>query len=279
MLQIQNDSHFPIRCAAVKLSLENHTTGEKKKQWLRQPAKVGLTELKLPVQELEPGVCSITCEKVRLYDSLLLFFIPIMRHAVRELVQLPECFDTSVTVRPSDTDAIWESGAYDPIKSGSDPSHIRKLREYRPGDRLASIHWKLSARQEQLMVKEYGLPLGLSVMLGLDWEKLTRPRLELVYSLLHGFTKGGNGLLLVWLAPDGQAPRQLPILKEEDICLVLEALMRDRTTHFPEELKPQVPTRQLWLDEKLVLSLNGREMTAFSEKELREELLRLELVV
>ncbi len=279
MLQIRNDSHFPIRCVAVQLTMENHTTGETKKQWLRQSAEMMITELTLPGTELEPGVYSVTCEKIHLYDSLFLFYVPLKKHVSRELVQLPDCFDVEVTVRPSDTDAIWESGEYDPLKSGSDASHIREVREYRPGDRPGSIHWKLSARQEQLMVKEYGLPLGCSVMLGLDWEKLTRSRLELAYSLIHGFTECKSGLLLTWLPPGEHTPRQLPILKEEDICQAFETLMRSRTAHFPKEIWPQVPARQLWLDEKLTLMLNDREIAAFSEEDVKEKLMYLESVV
>ena len=279
MLQIRNDSYFPIRSVAVQLSLKNHTTGETRKQWLRLSAEMTVTELALPGQELEPGVYSVTCEKIRLYDSLLLFYISLKKHVSQELVQLPACFDVDVTVRPSDTEAIWESGEYDPLKSGSDASHIREVREYRPGDRPGSIHWKLSARQEQLMVKEYGLPLGCSVMLGLDWEKLTRSRLELAYSLIHGFTECKSGLLLTWLPPGEHTPRQVPILKEEDICQAFETLMRSRTAHFPKELWPQVPARQLWLDEKLTLMLNDREIAAFSEEDVKEKLMYLELMV
>lgn len=279
VLLLKNESRFPIRCVALKLSLENHTTGVTKKEWLRLSAEKKMTELVLSGLEPEPGVCTVTCEKIRLYDSLLLFFIPLKKHVCRELVQLPECFETSVTVHPSETEAIWESGEYDPLKSGSDASHIREVREYRAGDRLASIHWKLSARQEQLMVKEYGVPLGCSVMLGIDWEKLTRQRLELVYSLLCGFTENRSGLLLVWLAPEEHTISQQPILKEEDVLQVLEAFMRSRTAHVPEELKPQVPTRQLWLDEDMTLTLNGKVLAVFSGEDVKEKLMQLELVL
>ena len=38
-------------------------------------------------------------------------------------------------------------------RRGSDFSEVSDIREYTPGDRLRDIHWKLSARQEEWMVK------------------------------------------------------------------------------------------------------------------------------
>ena len=38
-------------------------------------------------------------------------------------------------------------------RKGSDFSEVSDIREYMPGDRIRDIHWKLSARQDELMVK------------------------------------------------------------------------------------------------------------------------------
>ena len=37
-----------------------------------------------------------------------------------------------------------ESDSYSTIKGGDDPSEVFAIREYREGDRLQRIHWKLS---------------------------------------------------------------------------------------------------------------------------------------
>ena len=278
-LCIKNDSRFPIHRASVKVSMENLTTGRVRKQWLSQPADVGESEVRLPKESLEPGIFSITCDKICLYDSLCLFSIPVKKKASRELVQMPEHFDVSMTIKPFESEDIWESGEYEPYKSGSDASHIRELREYRPGDKQNRIHWKLSARQEQLLVKEYGLPVGCSVLFGIDMEQLTSSRLELIYSLLHGFTKNRKGVMLVWLAPGEHTPRQCPVLKDEDAYFAMEALMRSRTGRFPEEHRPGIPAKQLWLHENMELSLDGDMVAAFAKENVKEKLQSLELVI
>lgn len=46
----------------------------------------------------------------------------------------------------------WDNG----ITAGTDPYEIRQLRSYQPGDSLRDVHWKLSARTEELLSKQYG---------------------------------------------------------------------------------------------------------------------------
>ena len=48
---------------------------------------------------------------------------------------------------------------YSDKKAGNDPTEIFAIREYAPGDKIRNIHWKISAKMGQTMVKDYGLPL------------------------------------------------------------------------------------------------------------------------
>ena len=53
-------------------------------------------------------------------------------------------------------------------RPGDDPSETFGLREYQTGDRLRSIHWKLSEKTDGLMVRQLGLPVDDSLLLLLD---------------------------------------------------------------------------------------------------------------
>ena len=61
-----------------------------------------------------------------------------------------------------------ESDDYSGEKKGDDPSEIYQVREYRVMDPLKDIHWKLSAKEDELMVKEKGFPLGCTVLIWFD---------------------------------------------------------------------------------------------------------------
>ena len=43
-----------------------------------------------------------------------------------------------------------------------------------PGDKLQRVHWKLSAKSEDLMVKDFGMPLCSRVCLYVDMNYRTR---------------------------------------------------------------------------------------------------------
>lgn len=84
-------------------------------------------------------------------------------------------YESSITVYPRVQDldvqitrannASTTSISYDPRRSGQDRTEVFDLREFAPGDSLKSVHWKLSARFDDLMVREPSRPAGYDVAL------------------------------------------------------------------------------------------------------------------
>ncbi len=62
-----------------------------------------------------------------------------------------------------------ESNAFSKEKPGDDPSEIFALREYRDGDRHNLIHWKLSSRSDNFIVKELSKPVGSRILIMSDF--------------------------------------------------------------------------------------------------------------
>lgn len=61
-----------------------------------------------------------------------------------------------------------ESFQYSELRSGSDPGEVFDVRTYLPGDSLKAMHWKLSAKLGELMVKIPSWPIENSVAVILD---------------------------------------------------------------------------------------------------------------
>ena len=49
--------------------------------------------------------------------------------------------------------------SYEKDRKGEDASEIYDVREYRAGDRMQKVHWKLSAREDTIYIKEFSYPL------------------------------------------------------------------------------------------------------------------------
>ena len=97
-------------------------------------------QVELPTHHAGAYVCSL--EKGRVYDYLGIFCFPFKLPALGELVVLPE------EIPPEETPSLTQLTARQyRAKPAGGFSEIHDLRDYRPGDSMRDIHWKVSARQ------------------------------------------------------------------------------------------------------------------------------------
>lgn len=92
---------------------------------------------------------------------------PIKKGAGQAALILPDIYPAR-TVFAARLQPDPEGQEYSMVKAGSDPSETFAIREYRPGDPVKNMHWKLSEKLDQSMVRELGLPISHSVLLVFD---------------------------------------------------------------------------------------------------------------
>ena len=84
-----------------------------------------------------------------------------------EVMVSPVGYDISGIVQYSDR-VNDESDVFSENRPGDDPSEVFDLREYFPGDKINRIHWKLSSKKNDFIVKEYSLPIDVPCAVFLD---------------------------------------------------------------------------------------------------------------
>lgn len=111
------------------------------------------------------GMLECELEFLALYDFLGIFRKKIPFHDRRSVGIMPlfELIPMEITRRTREF--LADADEYSALKSGDDPDEVYQIRKYRPPDSLHAIHWKLSAREDELMVKEHAFPLGCVVLL------------------------------------------------------------------------------------------------------------------
>ncbi len=57
------------------------------------------------------------------------------------------------------TDELADSDRYSDTQKGEDRSQVFEVREYRDGDDIRNVHWRLSSKLDLLMVKEFSRPI------------------------------------------------------------------------------------------------------------------------
>lgn len=170
---VENPTIFPV--ANVEIVIEHRSPMQSGKQ--KNTAKINLPVLsketqtmRLSIASLHLGAIEMKIKKCRIYDFLRLFKFKVRGKAYKQALK-----ETTILVYPqyshldnsiNDYSGFGiESDEYSPDKKGDDPSQVFDIHEYIEGDKPNRIHWKLTAKQDSVMVKDYSLMMTYSVHL------------------------------------------------------------------------------------------------------------------
>lgn len=109
-------------------------------------------ELTVPLIAELPGRLTLTLKEIKIKDLMGFVFLKKAMGDSGEIVVMPELFKQEIADKTYFETGMLESE--ESSKKGNDFSDVQEIREYIPGDKLMSIHWKLSAKREILMVKD-----------------------------------------------------------------------------------------------------------------------------
>ncbi len=169
-LSIKNDDYIPAFLCTAVIGVENRLTGTKKvvekKFALFSKQK---KEYKFELQEEACGCVQIQMVELYICDSLNLFRKNINKAsgAGTEHFVLPQI--TELPMRKDELDRYdMESYRYSQSRKGDDPSETFGIKSYMPGDNIKAIHWKLSGKMNELVIREFGLPVENKILVIAD---------------------------------------------------------------------------------------------------------------
>lgn len=188
------------------------------------------------------------------YDYFSMFRFSKRLNISKVIPIYPSPVTVSSTIRPNDW-FIGEADIYSNAKAGDDPSEVFNIREYKDGDKLNKIHWKLSSKTDKYMVKEYSLPVSDNIFIYLDLkiESATDESLTLVDSLIKSFVSISNDFIkqgvihyVGWYNSRANAFLKSKIESDSDLYLTLNKIFSN--TVFTTE--PLVENCQFFLKSK-----------------------------
>lgn len=237
-IRLTNRMPFPALDCRILLEISNIFTGTNETITLSMPVKAkGTSSFRLPVRLEDLGKFRIESKDVFLRDFLGLFSVQIPCKALGEICVLPKGEDGDREEADGYLSGLAETEESD--KKGSDFSEVSDVREYLPGDRIRDIHWKLSAKQDSLMVKQRVSVAGSEMMVLLvcsaDGNE-TKQVFTRGYQLVSAFLEMGIAArILCW--------KQEAFAFEEHLCHDGETLAKSYgslyETPFRERLEPQ----------------------------------------
>lgn len=226
-LEAPKRGFFPLPHIRAIVRMENSLTGQLEPEAVDLlPAAGKAAQGKIPFAPQDCGLYRISVQGCRGHDYFHIFPLHIPREKQGlELFVMPRQYETQIHVSQYTRAFVVDSEHYHKEKSGEDFSETFGMRPYRPGDKMSRVHWKLTAKSEELMMKEGSLPIGNSVLLLADPNFLC-PRLwDTVFSLSCGLLAAACPHYFCWLAESG-ALRRASIESREDLYALIPQLFR-----------------------------------------------------
>ena len=235
-LTLHNKGLLPVLRAKALIVVEDVYFGKKKKRWMKLgEVSRGESSLFRSVAFSGAGLYRVRLKKLRVYDLTGLFHCSIRCKSEKQIQILPELYDVPVRMSMAVRNFYGESDVYDEHRPGHDNSELFQIREYRKGDRLQNIHWKLTAKQDDIMVKEHSLPKACPVVLFLEYHPRRRETkegtlfafLEIGASISFSLMDAGCPHFVVWYDDSIQDICRVRVDNEESLFYVIGTMMRN----------------------------------------------------
>lgn len=234
-VELENRSSLPVPEVRAMVNCRDHYDGTVLP--LRGTAMLDgkdQTVLRFTVRAQHYGLLTVWGGKIQVGDPLGVNY-PTIRFPERkwEIAVLPELAAAAGEQdAPGDPRQMVEGGE-NISGRGSDPAAAYELRKYQNGEPLRNIHWKISAKTDELMVKEFGrntepmtvvfldLDRGGKAYSREDWDRF----LETVASFAAQQLQADASFQLVWLEEQGGLV-QSQVRDESSARAALTALLR-----------------------------------------------------
>lgn len=243
-LMVSNRGRLPVGKVRVRIQDYYPMFGEKRTAvfYATVPgggSRSGETRVRLGYLPRHSGRIILQIKNAQIYDFLGMLSFPIFRGRMGGeaiLSIFPDKVSVPVVVERNTRDYSQEKE--EQVARGEDqPKESWQIREYQPGDRLRDIHWKLTAKTEDIMVNERITEIGCPVYMFLDYgEAHKRGRrkkslarnmeayLEIALSISFSLVENGCPHCLVWYDAGRQDVRRMEIRNQEEVYLFFQKL-------------------------------------------------------
>lgn len=160
----------------VELEIHNEMFERTEHRKFLLPVKGKTQTYTLPVELQLCGQIRFSCTGIWVMDLLGIFRVPVKAGQNFYTVLYPpklkvQMRENAGAAGSSQTDGLLQN------KKGNDPSEMFELRDYVPGDDIRSIHWKLTSKTDELVIRQASDPSHHTLLLLPDYglDQLKRP--------------------------------------------------------------------------------------------------------
>lgn len=236
-LHVVNRSFLPVSKARLLIALENTLTGEEFEQVINLSLNAKEEEL-FPIQLSSQlcGAVKIKIKSITYYDFLGIFQRKSQVEEVDTLYVLPNSYPIELVLEEEDG-MITEDVFIQANRKGDNGLEIFGIREYEPGDSVKHVHWNLTSKFNELIVKELTEEVSFNFLLAIDLTSFFKESLqdqvpymidslvEATVSVSEAILKKGYGHAITWLDPSDNILHFEMVYSDEDLHLLMKKLL------------------------------------------------------
>ncbi|WP_033126324.1 DUF58 domain-containing protein [Eubacterium sp. ER2] len=167
---VKSRYRFPVRCRVSLHAGSRFLPGRRQRvSCYLVPGRT--RKLSVRIRAELSGRLEVELTGLVLWDWLGIFKRTVRAESLKAVGIWPDMELLPVEVTRRTREFLADADEYSEERSGDDPSQIYQIREYRPQDPARNIHWKISAKEDAVMVKENSFPLGTAVLVRIDFQK------------------------------------------------------------------------------------------------------------
>lgn len=168
-INIENKTWMPNILYRIHVKVWNELTEQTTHQYLDGYAKAkSSNELAYFLKFEYCGNVIVCVDRILVFDYLGIVSKSRQINQRKKIGILPECKLIPLEITRRTREFIADADEYSLEENGDDAGEIYQVRKYRERDSLRDIHWKLTAKTGELMVKEYSRPLGCVILIWID---------------------------------------------------------------------------------------------------------------
>ena len=235
-LQLTGCTPLPVSRLDLQMVQHNQWTGQEERQRKVIVGLVGKRRDALPLNTRHCGVVTIRFIRIRAEDHLGLFRFPMRPAAGASALILP------VPAPPEELPAVDLCQFQPGTGTGAWPEgEDEELRDFRPGDSLRAVHWKLSSKWDRLLVRERQGRQPPPILLTFSCDPLperTDRVLGLVWSMSVILSARGCSHEIWWME-SGQTWSRETVLDHTDLVRCMDRLLSHPMP--PATGRPELP--------------------------------------
>ncbi len=293
-IKVKNYGISQIKRMQVYISVLDTLTGAKRRGWMKiSDALRGENNYVQNIKFNGVGNYEICLEKLRVYDVTGLMYGSVKVKSIEKIQILPELFDVPVKLTLATKNFYGEAEVYDEERKGINNEDLFKIREYQKGDRLQRVHWKMTAKQDEIMVKEQSFPKSCPVIFCLDYNKKIKKAvnikeyIEVAASISFAMMDAGCQHYVVWYDSEELDVKRIRVGDEESFFMFLGVLMNIKwaqpkeavLVRYKEKYRSEIYVWDMVLKEDLSLKKGQDVLGILDEKNIEESLSQVELLL